>query len=631
MLYSTNVGRLARINQASGKPVGPEIELKQGRSPLPAQLHSRLKILSRRSFDRPEWLGEIKTMKIFNVAVSGRVLMPVIVSLLIAGCAGVDRDKSTATAASHAWILTWSDEFEGGAIDPDKWELALDCTDHGNNEAQCYTGRPENSFVDSRGILHIVAREEEFSGPAHSADHAAYDVDDTSVTKAFTSARLRTKNLFDFKYGRVEVRARLPGGQGMWPAIWMLPTDWVYGGWPSSGEIDIMEAVSLDTADAANEIHGSMNYGMKWPQWSAIGKGYESPRSFTRNFHVFALEWEADEIRWFVDDVHYATQTSAGWYNFIWAGQQEGFAVANPRAPYDQAFHLLLNLAVGGHWPGQPDRNWRGDREFLVDYVRVFRCGAGKADGTGCASTPGAPIDASVEVIPDAGAPLVNRFPIFQNGPETLGLKAIEQTIAGTLVIDSWAETEGNVVFDTPDIGGEHGKVLDISFAGPGNVFFSLADGNGVNLAGGTAWSNHGTLEFDLLVESIDAGTTLVARLGSGYPDLGQFPIETPAIGEWAHVAIRVSDLLANPLDGGNGLDLNHIVNLMVLEATGSATASVRLDNISLSCAVNSFPQNWQWDTACSIEPLPATSQLELPAGYPGNNPLARPTYPAPG
>ena len=131
--------------------------------------------------------------------------------------------------------------------------------------------------------------------------------------------------------------------------------------------------------------------------------------------------------------------------------------------------------------------------------------------------------------------------------------------------------------------------------------------GNGFRLVGGSAWHNYGTLEFDLFIESIDAGTRLVVKLDSGYPNLGQYVIETPAVGEWTHVAIRVSDLLANPLNGGKGIDLGNIANLIVIEATGSSSTSIQLDNISLSCAVNEFSKAWQWDTECSIEPALAT------------------------
>jgi len=549
-------------------------------------------------------------IKFIEAAISLRLPMLMIPLLSIAACASVDSNTREPVPDS-AWGLVWSDEFDSAEIDPHKWELYFDCSDHGNNEAQCYTDRARNAYVDANGILHIVAREESFSGPAHAPGHAEYDRNDTSKTKAYTSARLSSKNRFDLKYGRIEVRARLAGGQGMWPAIWLLPTDWVYGGWPSSGEIDLMEAVSLDTPGRPNEVHGSMNYGMKWPQWSATGRSYRSPSSFTAKFHTFLLEWEADEIRWFVDGIHYQTQRSDNWYNYIWGGQQQGFVVANPRAPYDQDFHLLLNLAVGGHWPGQPDKNWRGGREFLVDYVRVYQCGSGNADGTGCASEPDARVDAAIQPTPDGGAPRVNRFSLFEHGPATLNLPAGGNTITHKLVIDSQSANADDVVIDTPDIGGEHGKVLDIRFSAPGSISLSSAAmsdvtgvGNGFDLAGGSAWSNYGTLEFDLLVDNIDSTTTLMAGLASGPADLGQYRIETPVTGQWTHVAIRVADLLANPLAGGKGLDPNRVTSLLQIAATGTASAHIQLDNIFLSCAVNAYSKNWQWDTACSVNSL---------------------------
>jgi beta-glucanase (GH16 family) len=549
-------------------------------------------------------------MNFIDAGVSLRLPMLLILLVSIGACASLDSSPRAAAPAS-AWVLAWSDEFDAAEIDPHKWQQYFDCSDHGNNEAQCYTDRARNAYVDSNGILHIVAREETFSGPAHAPDHVAYNRNDSSKTKAYTSARLSSKNRFDFKYGRIEVRARLAGGQGMWPAIWLLPTDWVYGGWPSSGEIDIMEAVSLDTPGKPNEVHGSMNYGLKWPQWSATGRSYQSPRSFTAKFHTFLLEWEADEIRWFVDGIHYQTQTADNWYNYIWGGQQQGFIVANPRAPYDQNFHLLLNLAVGGHWPGQPDKNWRAERELLVDYVRVYQCGSGNADGTGCASAPDALVDTSIQPTPDGGAPRVNRFPLFEHGPATLKLQAGGNTITNQLVIGRQAASADAVVIDTVDIGGAHGEVLDIRFSAPASVSLSSADmraftgvTDGFNLIGGSAWSNYGTLEFDLFVENIDSTTTLMAGLVSGPKDLGQYSIETPAAGQWTHVAIRLADLLVNPLPGGKGLDPNHVTSLLRIAATGTAKAHIRLDNIFLSCAVNAYSKNWQWDTSCSIAAL---------------------------
>jgi hypothetical protein len=323
------------------------------------------------------------------------------------------------------------------------------------------------------------------------------------------------------------------------------------------------------------------------------------------------LEWEADDIRWFVDGIHYQTQTSKNWYNYIWGGQQQGFVVANPRAPYDQNFHLLLNLAVGGHWPGQPDKNWRANREMLVDYVRVYQCGRGNTDGTGCASEPDALVDTSIEPTPDGGAPRVNRFPLFEHGPARLNLQAGGNRITNQLVIDSQAASADDVVIDTVNIGGEHGEVLDIRFSAPASVSLSSADmrafkgvTDGFDLAGGSAWSNYGTLEFDLFVENMDNTTTLMAGLVSGPTDIGQYRIETPAAGQWTHVAIRFADLLANPLAGGKGLDPNHVTGLLRIAATGTANAHIRLDNIFLSCAVNAYSKKWQWDTSCSIAAL---------------------------
>ena len=140
--------------------------------------------------------------------------------------------------------MIWNDEFDvPGAPNPEYWSHEVNCSGGGNNEWQCYTDRLDNSYVDEDGFLHIVAKEEFYSGPSLWDDDPDYP--GPYVYRNYTSARLRTRNKVDWKYGRIEVRAQVPGGQGMWPAIWMLPTDWEYGGWPSSGEIDIIEAVNL--------------------------------------------------------------------------------------------------------------------------------------------------------------------------------------------------------------------------------------------------------------------------------------------------------------------------------------------------------------------------------------------------
>ena len=297
-----------------------------------------------------------------------------------------------------SWRLIWSDEFSGTTIDLDKWSYEVNCWGGGNNEQQCYTARPENSYVRD-GLLQLKAQREDFTGPTESEDSPAYDPD-TTRTLPYTSARLRSREKGDFRYGRVEVRAKLPAGQGTWPAIWMLPTDSIYGTWAASGEIDIMEAVNLKAeSDAPNtpagtpesRIHGTLHYGSSWPQNVYSGTEYRLPASANPAdaFHTYAIEWEQGEIRWYVNDVHYATQTQDGWYARY--RLPDGRFVLGPNdAPFDQRFHLLLNLAVGGNWAGNVNETGIDESVFpqtlSIDYVRVYECSADPTSGRGCAN-----------------------------------------------------------------------------------------------------------------------------------------------------------------------------------------------------------------------------------------------------
>ncbi|MFT6101285.1 MAG: beta-glucanase (GH16 family) [Arenicella sp.] len=521
------------------------------------------------------------------------------------------------------WREVWADEFNASQIDLSNWSHEVNCQGGGNNEQQCYTARAANSFV-ADGKLHIVAKEEAFSGPAQVDDDPSYDPNDTSVTLPFTSARLRSKGKADFTYGRMEIRSKLAAGQGMWPAIWMLPTDSVYGGWPSSGEIDIMEAVNLGTG-APNEIFGTLHYGLKWPQWEIHG----APRLMDANpaddFHVYAIEWDEDEIRWYVDGEHYQTQNSEGWYNYIWQGQQTGFGVANPRAPFDQNFHMILNLAVGGGLPGNPDINWPQDRNMLVDYVRVYECkkarkgkhkhnhkGKDKHDhkgkhnhkhkGKGKKSRGCSIVDDTVQLNAGVGAPAISDFLIFSDGVETLDLGSVSNT-----VVPGHFDNETGLVSQSVS------DVWDIYFGGAGNVFLTAEDmsdvegfDTGVNLAGGYGWANNGEIEFDMLVVNAEPDSQFTVKLDSGWPNLGEKIIDMPPIGEWQHVAVSVADLLANPNPNGGGVNLSDVLNLFVLDYSGSG-ASVQLDNIRLQCAVNSEPEPWQLDPVCSIAPKVAS------------------------
>jgi beta-glucanase (GH16 family) len=249
-----------------------------------------------------------------------------------------------ARATETAWQLVWADEFTGDQIDPAKWEHEVNAWGGGNDELQYYTDRPENSFVRD-GQLVIRARRETFTGP--------------EGTREFTSARLRTKGRGDWCRGRFVVRAKVPVGQGVWPAIWMLPSESRYGIWPHSGEIDIMEIVG----HLPETVHGTLHYFDPASQQHAysgapfrLGEG-----NFGEGFHEFAVEWDAGAMHWLIDGEHYQTQTA-------WRTDAAVFP-----APFDQSFHLLLNVAVGGKWPGNPDETTELPQDMVVDYVRVYR------------------------------------------------------------------------------------------------------------------------------------------------------------------------------------------------------------------------------------------------------------------
>lgn len=247
----------------------------------------------------------------------------------------------TATPTGN-WQLVWADEFDqpdGSAVDPTKWSFNTGGGGWGNSEWQYYTDRTDNARIED-GALMIIAQREAYKG------------------SRYTSARLVTKNKGDWLYGKFEVRAKLPYGQGIWPAIWMLPTDWEYGGWPLSGEIDIMELVGHEPGT----VYGTIHYGNPH---TYTGDHYSLPagQTFADDYHVFALEWEPGEIRWYVDGIHYQTQKE--WFTSSTRGTYP--------APFDKRFHLILNVAVGGVWPGYPDETTVFPQVMYVDYVRVYQ------------------------------------------------------------------------------------------------------------------------------------------------------------------------------------------------------------------------------------------------------------------
>jgi len=249
-------------------------------------------------------------------------------------------------AAESRWTLVWSDEFngpDGSRPDAAKWNFEVGGNGWGNQELQYYTSRPENSFVRG-GNLVIQALKESFTGPDH-------------VTRNYTSARMTTQGLFEQAYGRFEARLKIPRGQGIWPAFWLLGNDFGKIGWPACGEIDIMENIGKEPSTT----HGSMH-----------GPGYSGDFDFTSvyklpggvhffdDFHVFAIEWEPGIVRFFVDQELYATFTPSR-------------LPAGMKWVFDHPFFIVLNVAAGGVWPGPPDSNTVFPQAMLVDYVRVYK------------------------------------------------------------------------------------------------------------------------------------------------------------------------------------------------------------------------------------------------------------------
>ncbi len=232
--------------------------------------------------------------------------------------------------------LVWSDEFDGTSLNLDNWSFqngdgCPNLCGWGNNELEYY--RPENLSV-SGGYMTITVKEETYGG------------------RNYTSSKIIGINKQEFLYGKMEARIKLPKGQGIWPAFWMMPADSVYGGWPVSGEIDIMESINQ-----AGTVYGTLHYGNPY----ANGGGSYTGMDFSQAFHVYGIEWEPTVFRWYVDGQLFATKTN-------WWSSGGAFP-----APFDQPFYFIMNVAVGGNWPGNPDATTVFPQQMVVDYVKVYQ------------------------------------------------------------------------------------------------------------------------------------------------------------------------------------------------------------------------------------------------------------------
>jgi beta-glucanase (GH16 family) len=272
--------------------------------------------------------------------------LAVVASLFLFSSVNINAQGPAPRAKDAKWQLAWSDEFSGpngSGVDLSKWIFDVGGKGWGNQELEYYTNRPQNAYIQD-GNLVIQARRENYTGT-------------DGVSRNYTSARLETAGKFSQTYGRFEARIKIPSGQGLWPAFWMLGDDIEKSGWPDCGEIDIMENIGKEPSTVHGSIHGPGFSGA-----DGIEARYTLPggRRLADDFHVFAVEWEPNAIRFYLDDELYVTRTRSdlrpGWK---WV--------------FDHPFFLLLNVAVGGDWPGSPDATTVFPQQMLVDYVRVYQ------------------------------------------------------------------------------------------------------------------------------------------------------------------------------------------------------------------------------------------------------------------
>ena len=407
--------------------------------------------------------------------------------------------------SGRSWQLTWNDEFDyEGLPDGAKWNYEVGRIR--NNEEQYYTrAREENARVED-GHLVIESRIEEYEGAL------------------FTSASVTTAGREAWTYGRIEVRAQVPGGRGMWPAIWMLGTNIGEVGWPRCGEIDIMEAVNLKV-DGERRLYGTLHFGDNWPNNVHSGDSYLLPNAANPadDFHEYAVEWEEGEIRWYVNGDHFATQTQDGWYT-----------MADPddsAAPFNQRFHLLLNLAVGGAWAGAVNDTGIDEsafpQEMIVDYVRVYECTHDPETGRGCASrsddvavNPGVAPPAPVDIAGDT-------VTIFDGATTNVAFDWGVYTESGEI---------GNQIVSA---GEPYGEVAELTFATDTGIGF-FQSGVTSNL------SEFSRITFDLQVVEDPRTVTapLLLRADCGYPcSSGDVDLGYPGLNVWTHYEIPMREL----------------------------------------------------------------------------------------
>jgi beta-glucanase (GH16 family) len=249
----------------------------------------------------------------------------------------VDNTGYSTPTSYPGYTLVWSDEFAGNTINQNNWTFETGNNNGwGNNELENYTDGTQNAFV-SQGNLIIEARQENYGG------------------NSYTSARMKTEDKQIFTYGRVDIRAKLPAGQGLWPALWLLGNNINTVGWPACGEIDMMELLG----QVPNKVYGTIHWGADPASGAQYGTTYTLPSgSFDQQFHVYSMLWQQDSIKLYIDDQQYFSASKAD---------------VSGTYPFNSNFFFIFNVAIGGNFPGSPDGTTTFPQRMVVDYIRVFQ------------------------------------------------------------------------------------------------------------------------------------------------------------------------------------------------------------------------------------------------------------------
>ncbi|WP_441295208.1 family 16 glycosylhydrolase [Paraglaciecola algarum] len=521
-------------------------------------------------------------------------------TLTFLGCGGQAETKTSTehikpTQPVSDWNLVWSDEFDSSAIDDKKWTHEVNCDGGGNNEKQCYTDSSDNSYI-ADGKLQIVAL------PAEAG-----------ANKPYTSARMITQYKADFKYGRIEINAKLPSGQGSWPAFWMMPTDSVYGGWPKSGEIDILEAVNLKTVDnegnIESRVHGTLHYGKEWPNNVNSGGSYILPDNLNPadDFHTYAIEWQEGEIRWYVDNYLYATQRQSqvrynskdqavglahrGWFHENFDPITGELTTYWDKGPFDQEFFLIMNFAVGGDWPenvnnlGVDAEAFGNGNAFEIDYVRVYECVHNPDTGKGCETVRGG-YDSLDDALVEGKAPIPS--------PPSSGI-AQDLTIFSGALNPNWPAWDccGG---STPTLmdDAEKGSVMEFYVGASPTVNGFISRSEFIDDPAGapkpfdaSPLVDSGTLSFDMKIVSLPNDTSaswslkvesLEAQTEAAVPLTDNLNGAQLIEGEWQTFSFSLKTL------ADMGLDLSALDVVMVFPAWGSGEGAVyQITNLTIA------------------------------------------------